>query len=92
MPGIKGTNEKYVGTEINGLKIIRFLSIKRKKFRQRIISANGIDRQDNAKGYIPGNCVSCCRICNYAKHALTLEEFKSWIQRLIEFNANKKSE
>ena len=28
---------------------------------------NGIDRMDNQKGYIEGNVVTCCEICNFAK-------------------------
>lgn len=42
---------------------------------------NGIDRQDNKRGYIFDNCVSCCKICNRAKETLTIEEFVSWIER-----------
>ena len=37
---------------------------------------NGIDRLDNNKGYVKGNCVSCCKSCNYAKRNYPLEEFK----------------
>jgi len=47
------------------------------------IKLNGIDRLDNSKGYTPQNCVPCCEICNKAKRDLTLEEFTSWIQKLI---------
>lgn len=41
---------------------------------------NGIDRQDNSKGYIDGNCVPCCRICNRAKGELPLEDFYTWLR------------
>lgn len=30
-------------------------------------AANGIDRVDNAKGYITGNCAACCGTCNKLK-------------------------
>lgn len=40
---------------------------------------NGIDRLDTTKGYTLDNCVPCCSNCNYAKHDLTLENFKQWI-------------
>ena len=43
---------------------------------------NGIDRVDNAKGYIGGNCVSCCSICNRAKMGLTISRFYRWIKRI----------
>jgi len=41
---------------------------------------NGIDRIDNKKGYIIGNCVSCCRQCNRCKSNLTYDEFINWIK------------
>jgi len=31
---------------------------------------NGIDRVDNAKGYILENCIPCCKYCNRMKHIL----------------------
>ena len=43
---------------------------------------NGIDRIDNEIGYTEENCVPCCRICNFAKRDLSLEEFKNWLRRL----------
>jgi hypothetical protein len=45
---------------------------------------NGIDRVDNTLGYSKENCVSCCKICNYMKQDLTLEEFYSHIRRIHE--------
>ena len=43
---------------------------------------NGIDRVDNNKGYTIDNVVPCCGICNFAKHRLTTQEFKDWIERI----------
>jgi len=43
---------------------------------------NGIDRVNNSLGYIKGNCVPCCSICNHAKSTLEQEEFLSWIERV----------
>lgn len=43
---------------------------------------NGIDRVDTTKGYIEGNVVPCCCTCNYAKHTMTVPEFKDWITRI----------
>jgi len=42
---------------------------------------SGIDRLDNTKGYTVENTVSCCSICNHAKHTLGEAEFKEWILR-----------
>ena len=47
---------------------------------------NGIDRVDSTKGYVEGNCVSCCEVCNRAKKDMTLKDFKLWIIRLVEKN------
>jgi len=56
---------------------------KRVKFVSRIgiYKYNSIDRVDNDKGYIKGNMVPCCDICNKAKRNLPLETFLAWIER-----------
>lgn len=46
---------------------------------------NGIDRVNNSSGYIPGNCVACCKQCNTAKNNLTLTEFKEWVARVYHY-------
>lgn len=46
----------------------------------------GIDRRDNTKGYITGNSVPCCEICNRAKSNLSLKEFEQWLGVLVEFH------
>lgn len=46
---------------------------------------NGIDRVDNKRGYVDGNVVPCCSICNHAKATMSLSEFTSWIDRIINF-------
>lgn len=43
---------------------------------------NGVDRQDNASGYEPDNCVTACRVCNMAKGTRTLEDFLVWLARI----------
>jgi hypothetical protein len=40
---------------------------------------NGIDRVDNSVGYVLGNCVSCCRVCNYMKRTMEREAFLNHI-------------
>lgn len=43
---------------------------------------NGIDRLDNSMGYIVDNCVPCCKMCNFAKRDISVEDFKAWILRV----------
>jgi hypothetical protein len=43
---------------------------------------SGIDRIDNAQGYIPGNIVACCWNCNRAKGTLGLHAFLVWCDKL----------
>lgn len=43
---------------------------------------NGIDRVNNDVGYEIGNVVSCCKICNMAKHVLDRQVFMDWIKRV----------
>ena len=45
---------------------------------------NGIDRINNDAGYVEGNVVSCCWMCNRAKGKFTHEEFLAWIQRIAQ--------
>lgn len=41
----------------------------------------GIDRVDNGRGYIVGNVVPCCKICNLAKRDMSRAEFLDWLMR-----------
>jgi len=43
---------------------------------------NGIDRKDNSKGYLPNNCVPCCRLCNYAKRDISYDAWIEWLKRI----------
>jgi hypothetical protein len=43
----------------------------------------GIDRQDNTKGYVYENCVSCCPICNSMKMDLEITDFIQHIKQII---------
>src|SRR5215475_14334850 len=45
---------------------------------------NGIDRKDNALGYVEGNVVTACRACNIAKLDRSMDEFRAWLLRLME--------
>jgi hypothetical protein len=44
----------------------------------------GIDRRDNTQGYVLGNIVPCCVVCNVAKASMSLEAFKEWVKRVYE--------
>lgn len=46
------------------------------------LKRNGIDRLDSSIGYVGGNVVSCCTNCNYAKHEMSINEFKEWINKI----------
>ena len=50
---------------------------------------NGIDRLNNEVGYIPGNVVSCCRLHNEWKRAMTEKAFIETIHRTSEFLKKK---
>lgn len=48
------------------------------------VTNSGLDRLDNAKGYLPGNVVSCCRACNTIKsHYLTPSETKAAVRAVL---------
>jgi phage FluMu protein Com len=44
----------------------------------------GIDRLDNACGYIEGNCVPCCKTCNAMRSAMSTEEFMKQIHKIAQ--------
>jgi len=46
---------------------------------------NGIDRIDNSRGYVTGNVVACCWICNQAKKDMSAQAFMEWIARVAAY-------
>jgi hypothetical protein len=52
---------------------------------------NGIDRIDAFKGYIEGNVVSCCKICNIAKHTRGRAGFLAWIEQVYNHSIRKET-
>lgn len=56
-----------------------------KIYKKHSMFLNGIDRVDNQLGYVIGNVVTCCKICNSAKSNLTLIDFEKWIDNLVKF-------
>jgi len=47
---------------------------------------NGIDRKNSEIGYIEGNCVSCCKMCNYMKGSLSEDAFLGRIEHVLTYN------
>ena len=56
--------------------------LKNRKYSNGAYLFNGIDRKDNAKGYILGNVLPCCFTCNRAKSDMSYEEFILWIKAI----------
>jgi hypothetical protein len=42
----------------------------------------GLDRDENALGYVAGNVVACCSTCNYAKRDMPRGDFLAWVERI----------
>jgi len=53
---------------------------------------NGIDRIDNAVGYVEGNVRPCCIMCNKAKHAWPEEQFQEWLDHVVKFRTQQNPE
>ncbi len=53
--------------------------------RNATILCNGLDRCDSQLGYVEGNVVSCCKICNIAKSTMSEKEFLAWVNRVFAF-------
>jgi hypothetical protein len=49
------------------------------------IKYNGVDRKNNNIGYTVENCVTACKLCNYAKKAMSYENFVAWLDRITKF-------
>lgn len=45
------------------------------------VAVTGIDRINSAKGYEPGNVISCCWVCNRAKGDMSAEDFGNWLEK-----------
>ena len=43
---------------------------------------SGLDRINNAIGYLPENTAPCCWLCNRAKAEMPLDQFLDWIKRV----------
>jgi hypothetical protein len=67
----------YCGSEPTRVKVLS----KTKSTRSKYVY-NGIDRVDNALGYVAGNCVSCCTRCNVSKGPMSQEAFIAMAQAI----------
>jgi len=52
------------------------------------VLTSGIDRVNSSKGYVLGNIVRCCQICNRAKNNLSVKDFLSHCRKIVENNLN----
>lgn len=60
------------------------LDLEDRKFHQ--LTATNIMRDADRRpkrGYRKKNCVSCCYTCNRAKNTMSLQNFTTWIQRIV---------
>lgn len=48
-----------------------------------LLRYQGIDRVDNARGYVPDNVVSCCSACNFVKGTLPADQMRERAERLV---------
>jgi hypothetical protein len=71
------SNVHRLGYVIGGKKVIA---------PEMAIQYSGIDRIDSTKGYIPGNVVPCCWVCNRMKGTLPVDEFFALLERIREHN------
>ena len=51
---------------------------------KQIAAIHGIDRMDNAEGYIQSNCVPCCKDCNFMKKNHSFYSFIDRCKRIAE--------
>lgn len=45
--------------------------------------AIGVDRVDNLLGYVDGNMVACCQVCNHMKHTMGRDNFIRKCKQII---------
>lgn len=45
-----------------------------------------IDRIDSKQGYVEGNVVPACLMCNVAKNKYSQDVFLAWVRKIYEFN------
>lgn len=66
-----------------------FQSVKNRIDKSPLFFYTGIDRMDSSIGYSSKNSVPCCGICNRAKGQRTVEEFRAWIDRIVQWKIKR---
>lgn len=51
---------------------------------------SGIDRVNNSLGYTVENSRPCCKVCNYAKNTMSVQDFFAWIDRIYQLHRQRK--
>lgn len=46
----------------------------------------GIDKVDPKRGYVRGNCVSCCKLCNFMKSNIDVTRFLNIVEHIACYN------
>lgn len=60
-----------------------------REWRKNMFSqVNSIDRVDASIGYVHGNCVPCCAMCNIMKHIYSKDDFIAKAKQIAEHNKN----
>jgi len=53
------------------------------KISDTVIYVNGIDRLDSSEGYVEGNVVSCCIMCNRTKMDMPNDDFQKYLDNVV---------
>lgn len=57
-------------------------SVSQEWIEQSAFIYNSLDRIDSNFAHIETNIVPCCKMCNYAKRDMTLDQFREWARTL----------
>jgi hypothetical protein len=97
----KGANERGLVWEISDERFdeliqgnchfcgVEPLQVARAKGCKGVLVYNGIDRLNNAIGYVEGNVVSACFVCNSMKRVMSTEAFLAHLRKIIQHCDNK---
>jgi len=94
--GMYCSDHKYIGRQIRSYvyRIKKVGGDLKKEEIARLLSkdcaycggaATGIDRIDNALGYIKGNVASCCSKCNFMKSDMNKDDWLDQVEKIYKF-------